>query len=167
MKKSRKHKLNGTSQRPRTAAPGSPLRDLADRFRSRRPLSQVAVEARRATARALEGEFNPRSMLPPLPIKARCGELEVDRAERRVTLAGRELPLTRREYALLLCLVDRANHVISAAELVANVWDLEDDYDWNLLHHYIRRLRQKFGAHANMVETIRGVGYCLRPPRET
>jgi DNA-binding response OmpR family regulator len=125
----------------------------------------VALETRRAAIRSLEGEFNPRSMLPPLPVKARCGELEVDRAERRVTLAGVDLSLTRREYALLLSLVDRANHVISAKGLLANVWELDDDYDWNLVHHYIRRLRKKFGAHAGMIETIRGVGYCLRPPQ--
>jgi DNA-binding response OmpR family regulator len=128
-------------------------------------LSQVAVDARRATARVLEGEFNPRSMLPPLPIQARCGELEVDRATRRVTLAGSHLALTGREYALLLCLVDRANRVVSPADLIVNVWDLDEDYDCNLVHHYIRRLRKKFGAHANMIETLRGVGYCLRPPR--
>jgi DNA-binding response OmpR family regulator len=106
-------------------------------------------------------------MLPPLPVKARCGELEVDRAARQVTLAGAELPLTGREYALLACLVDRANRVISPKSLLAAVWELDDDYDWNLVHHYIRRLRKKFGAHAGMIETIRGVGYCLRPPRTT
>jgi DNA-binding response OmpR family regulator len=106
-------------------------------------------------------------MLPPLPVKTRCGELEVDRAERRVTLAGVDLSLTRREYALLLCLVARPNRVISPHELLAEVWELDDDSDWNLVCHYIRRLRNKFGPHAAMIETIRGVGYCLRPPRQT
>ena len=127
----------------------------------------MALEARRATVRVLEGEFNPRSMLPPLPVKTRCGELEVDRAERRVTLVGVELSLTGREYALLLALVDRANRVISAKALLADVWELDEDYDWNVVHHYVRRLRKKFGAHAGMIETIRCVGYCLRPPRVT
>jgi DNA-binding response OmpR family regulator len=102
-------------------------------------------------------------MLPPLPVKACCGELEVDRAERRVMLAGVELSLTRREYALMLCLVDRALRVISAKRLLADVWELEDDCDYNLVHHYIRRLREKFGEHACMIETIRHVGYRLRP----
>lgn len=166
METSRKHNLNAAPQRPR-AAPERPPGDLAGRFRCARPSSQVVVEMRRATARVLEGEFNPRSMLPPLPVKALCGELEVDRVERRVTLAGRDLPLTGREYALLLCLVERANRVVSPLDLLAKVWDLDDDYDSNLVHHYIRRLRQKFGAHAGMIETLRGVGYCLRPPRGT
>ena len=165
METSRKHNLEGTPLSARTAAHGRPLGDLARRFRGGGALSQVVLEARRAAVRALEGEFNPRSMLPPLPVKARCGELEVDRAERRATLAGVDLSLTRREYALLLSLVDRANHVISAKGLLAEVWELDDDYDWNLVHHYIRRLRKKLGPHAGMIETIRGVGYCLRPPQ--
>ncbi len=167
METSRKHNVNAAPQPARTAAAGRPPGGLTERFRSGRTLSPVVVETRRATARTLEGEFNPCSMLPPLPIKALCGELEVDRAERSVKLAGSDLPLTGREYALLLCLVDRANRVVSPSDLLARVWGLEDDYDWNLVHHYIRRLRQKFGAHAGMIETIRGVGYCLRPPRPT
>jgi DNA-binding response OmpR family regulator len=104
-------------------------------------------------------------MLPPLPVKARCGELEVDRAKRRVTLAGVDLSLTRREYALLLCLVDRTNCVISAKALLADVWELHSDDDWNLVHLYIRRLRKKLGPHAGMIETLRGAGYCLRSPQ--
>jgi hypothetical protein len=167
METSRKRNLSEAQQRPRMAASGGPFGDLADWSRSRRPLNQGRVETRWASSRALEGEFNPHSMLPPLPIKARCGELEMDRAERRVTLAGSDLPLTGREYALLLCLVDRANRLVSPAELLAEVWDVEEDDDRNLVHHYIRRLRQKFGAHANMIETIRGAGYLLRPPRAT
>ena len=130
-------------------------------------MSPVAMEARRAAVRPLEGEFNPHSMLPPLPVKARCGDLEVDRVERRVTLAGVDLSLTGREYALLLCLVDRANHVISPKGLLADVWALDEDYDWNLVCHYIRRLRKKFGPHAGMIETVRGFGYGLRPPPAT
>jgi DNA-binding response OmpR family regulator len=160
METSRKHNVSG-APRPYTTAPRS------SRLKGGATSSQVVVEMRRAAARALEGEFNPRSMLPPLPIKARCGELEVDRAKRRVTLAGSDLPLTGREYALLLCLVDRANRVVSPADLLERVWNLADDYDWNIVHHYVRRLRQKFGVHAGMIETIRGVGYCLRPPRAT
>ena len=84
-----------------------------------------------------------------------------------MTLAGSKLALTGREYALLLCLVDRANRVVSPAELLATVWDLDDDCDWNLFTTTFGRLREKFGAHAKMIETIRGVGYCLRPPRAT
>ncbi len=120
-------------------------------------MSPIVIDATWAPARALEGE----------PVKAICGELEVDRAKRRATLAGDDLPLTRREYALLLYLVDRTNRLVSRSELLEKIWALEDDYGANVLQVYIRRLRQKFGAHAHMIETIRGLGYCLRPPRAT
>jgi len=157
METNRKHNVSGPLQPLRAVALGSSPGDPAHRFWSRPPLSQRVIEATWATARALEGE----------PVKAICGELEVDRAKRRATLAGSDLPLTRREYALLLYLVDRTNRLVSRSELLEKIWALEDDYGANVLQVYIRRLRQKFGAHAHMIETIRGLGYCLRPPRAT
>jgi DNA-binding response OmpR family regulator len=108
-------------------------------------------------------DFNPGSMLPPLPAKVRCRDLEVDRVARSAVLAGRELGLTRREYAVLLCLADRLNRVVLRSELLAKIWTVPDDYESNVLDVYVRRLRQKFGVHADMIETIRGFGYCLRP----
>jgi DNA-binding response OmpR family regulator len=78
-------------------------------------------------------------------------------------LAGRELGLTRREYAVLLCLADRLNRVVLRSELLAKIWTVPDDYESNVLDVYVRRLRQKFGVHADMIETVRGFGYCLRP----
>ncbi|HLK39602.1 MAG TPA: winged helix-turn-helix domain-containing protein [Polyangiaceae bacterium] len=104
----------------------------------------------------------PVSMLPPLPAKALCGELEVDRTGRRAALAGRDLRLTAREHALLLCLVDRANRAVRRSEVIARVWEQENDGS-NVIDVYIRRLRQKLGEHAGMIETVRGFGFRLRP----
>jgi DNA-binding response OmpR family regulator len=107
-------------------------------------------------------DFSPGSMLPPPPVQAQCGALEVDRSEGRATLAGEALHLTDREFALLLCLVDRANRVVRRADLVAKIWHQPGEGS-NVVDVYIRRLRQKLGAHATMIVTIRGVGYRLRP----
>lgn len=112
----------------------------------------------------LVGDFGPIGMLPPLPAKAFCGELEVDRIERSAALAGHHLCLTEREYALLLCLVDRANRAVRRSEMLAKIWRQPDDGS-NVVDVYIRRLRQKFGQHAGMIQTIRGYGYRLRPPQ--
>jgi DNA-binding response OmpR family regulator len=139
METSRKHSAQALPP-PRAAGLAKPLDDLAHRFWSGRPLS----------------------MTPPPPARAACGELEVDRIARRATLAGGELRLTPREYALLLCLVDRANRVVRRSDLLAAIWSLPDDYGSNVVDVYIRRLREKFGAHAGMIRTIRGFGYCLR-----
>jgi DNA-binding response OmpR family regulator len=105
-------------------------------------------------------------MVPPQPLETRCGALEVDRAARRVTIAGQDVRLTAREFAVLLCLLDRKNRVVTRAALLERIWDLPDDYGSNVADVYVRRLRYKLGAHATMIETVRGIGYCLRPPRD-
>jgi DNA-binding response OmpR family regulator len=114
----------------------------------------------------LDRYFEPGGMLPPPPPTVSCGDLEVDRAERRAVLAGIDLHLTERECALLLCLADHANRVVRRSDLLAEVWTLPDDDESNLVAVYIRRLRQKLGTHAGMIKTIRGIGYRLRPALE-
>src|SRR5579863_1797850 len=112
METNRKHGVKEPP--PQVATHGGPrgaIEDLAHRFWSGRPLSQATVEATRTPVR-LDRDFIPGSMLPPPPVKARCGDLEVDRVERRAALAGSDLRLTRREFSVLLCLMDRINRVV-------------------------------------------------------
>jgi DNA-binding response OmpR family regulator len=101
-----------------------------------------------------------------------CGDLVIDRAAQRAILAGRALRLTGREYALLAYLADRPNRVVRRSVLLATIWTSTDAlgsnvlnvYDGsNVVNVYVGHLRRKFGAHAGMIETIRGYGYCLRP----
>jgi DNA-binding response OmpR family regulator len=101
---------------------------------------------------------------PPSPAKVTCGPLEVDRVERRAVLAGTDVPLTEREFELLLFLVDRVNRAVPRSDLLGRIWTLEVDYGSNILDVYIARLRQRFGPHAGMIQTVRGFGYRLRPP---
>jgi DNA-binding response OmpR family regulator len=105
------------------------------------------------------------SMMVPRLQTVTCGPVEVDRVLRRATLAGNDLRLTERECALLLCLADRANRVVRRSDVLSEVWALPDD-DSNLVAVYIRRLRQKLGKHAEMIVTVRGIGYRLRPSFE-
>jgi len=115
-------------------------------------------------AHRMIGNLNPPGVVIPLaPVKVHCGELEIDRSKRSVVLAGTPLTLTAREYALLMYLVERVNRVVKRADLLAKIWTLPDDHESNLVDVFVRRLRQKLGAHAGMIETIRGFGYCLRP----
>lgn len=164
MDTNRKHTVVASPQRARAATLGSPLGHLAHRFWSGQ-LAGGSVEATRAVGAALDDRFNPLSRPPALPTKALCGELEVDRSEHSATLSGSDLHLTGREYAVLLCLVDHANRLVPRSDLLATIWTLPDDYGSNVVDVYIRRLRQKFGAHAGMIRTIRGFGYCLRHGR--
>jgi DNA-binding response OmpR family regulator len=99
-------------------------------------------------------------------IKVACGELEVDPGERRALLAGTQLRLTAREYALLVYLATRVNRAVRRSEILADIWREDDDGSTNVAEVYVRRLRRKFGAHAGMIETVRGFGYKLRVPHD-
>ena len=110
----------------------------------------------------MAGPFGPTGMLSARPSRVFCGELEVDRTTRRASIAGNDLRLTERECELLLCLADRVNRVVRTADVLAEVWGLPDDDGSNLVAVYIRRLRQKLGRHAEMIITVRGIGYRLR-----
>jgi DNA-binding response OmpR family regulator len=90
------------------------------------------------------------------------GDLEIDRLKRVVVLAGRPLELTSREYALLLYLAGQEGRVVPRSELLAQVWATNFDPGSNLIDVQISRLRDKLGAHAWMIDTVRGKGYRLR-----
>ncbi len=133
--------------------------EIAYAIRHKTPLSPLMLDV---LAPEGDGDLQPRSMLPPSPARLQCGALEMDRVERRAVLAGSVLQLTRREFAVLLFLADRVNRVVRRADLLEKVWNVTDD-DESKVDHYVTHLRRKLGAHAGMIETIHGVGYCLRP----
>ena len=94
--------------------------------------------------------------------RVRCGELEIDRIERQVYLAGQKLTLTQRELALLLRLAMHADKVVPRTDLMANVFEASFDSGSNILEVHVSRIRDKLGEHAAMLETVRGVGYRLK-----
>jgi DNA-binding response OmpR family regulator len=96
---------------------------------------------------------------PERPAVLRLGELALDPAGRQVTLAGADIPLTTREYALLEYLMRRAGQVVSKIELLDHVWDAAADTAPNAVEVYIGYLRRKLGR--DMLETVRGAGYRL------
>jgi two-component system copper resistance phosphate regulon response regulator CusR len=97
------------------------------------------------------------------PAVLRVGDLELDTHAQRATRAGREVPLTTREYALLEFLARNAGRVVGRAEISDHVWD--DNYDplSNLIESYINRLRRKLDAPGlpPLIHTRRGAGYSL------
>ena len=118
-----------------------------------------------AAVSRLARPFETVSQPVPRPETVVCGPIVVDRTQRRAAIASTDLRLTERECALLLCLADRANRVVRRSDVLAEVWGLPDD-DSNLVAVYIRRLRQKLGKHADMIVTVRSIGYRLRLPLE-
>lgn len=90
------------------------------------------------------------------------GSLTIDCAKREVYLDGRPLPLTVKEYELLLLLVTNKEKVISKEELFNKVWGVESESEQQTLTVHIKRLRQKIEkdpANPRCILTVWGVGY--------
>lgn len=115
----------------------------------RKPFSFVVLVARlRALLRRGGGA----------PAVLQVGELALDPAAQTCTHRGQALELTAKEMAVLECLMRRAGEVISKSEILAQVWDMYDDRDLNIVEVYVSTLRRK-GLRA--ITTVRGLGYRL------
>lgn len=90
-------------------------------------------------------------------------DIEIDEGARQVRRNGQPIELTRTEFDLLTVLARRPGQVFSKSRLLALVWDYEH-YDPNVVEVHISALRKKLeAAGPRVVQTVRGVGYVLRP----
>ena len=91
------------------------------------------------------------------------GDLTVDLVRRLVTVSGREVKFSPREYDVLRMLVTHAGKVVTHKMLLKEIWGSESDIQY--LRIYIRALRQKIEAdpeRPHYIQTEQGVGYRLR-----
>lgn len=87
------------------------------------------------------------------------GELVLDPAAHRVTLAGEPVELSAREFALLQTLMEHAGRVLTRAQLEASLYGWQEEPESNALEVHIHHLRKKLGA--ERIKTLRGVGYTM------
>jgi DNA-binding response OmpR family regulator len=88
------------------------------------------------------------------------GDLGLDTKTRRANVAGVEVDLSTREFALAEEFFKHPEQVLSREQLLSRVWGYDFDPGSNVLDVYIRYLRNKLGNDA--IETVRGMGYRLR-----
>ncbi len=91
--------------------------------------------------------------------KMTIGELVLDHARHEVTIQGEPVELTATEFKLLALLMDRRGRVQGRDRLLNDVWGYESIIDTRTVDTHVRRLREKMGALASYIETVRGVGY--------
>lgn len=91
------------------------------------------------------------------------GRITIDPAARRVTRNGVPIDLTAREFALLLALARRPGAVLTRAQLAETLYGWDESVESNTVDVHIHHLRRKLGA--ELIETRRGLGYRLVPPR--
>ena len=93
-------------------------------------------------------------------------DIELDEETREVARAGQAIELTATEYRLLRYLMLNPRRVLTRAQLLDHVWNYDFGGDGRVLETYISYLRKKLDAHGpSLIQTVRGVGYALRPPR--
>jgi DNA-binding response OmpR family regulator len=91
-----------------------------------------------------------------------AGDVVVDLDTRRVTVAGDEVNLARREFAVLSTLLDPPGRVVSRSRLYDEVWDSEIDLRSNAIEVHVSRVRAHLKPSANVsISTVRGIGYRL------
>lgn len=89
----------------------------------------------------------------------RIGGLEIDVPRHQVTVDGAPVTLTATEFKLLEILARRRGRVQTRDRLLQDVWGYENPIDSRTVDTHMRRLREKLGETASLLETIRGVGY--------
>ena len=124
---------------------------LTKPFRMRELVARVAALLRRVERAAALAA----SPAPSL------GDLEVDAAARRVSVAGAEVHLTPTEFDVLLCLAAEPGVVLTREHLYAEVWGWAGASGTRTVDSHVKALRAKIGA--DRVRTVHGVGYALEP----
>ena len=92
------------------------------------------------------------------------GPFVVDRSAMKITLDGKRLDLTSTEFKLLSLLTFRERAILSRETLLEEVWGYSSTVDTRTVDTHMRRLREKLGTHAALLETIRGEGYRFVAP---
>ena len=97
----------------------------------------------------------------------RVADVCMNRARHVVAVAGREIGLTPREFALLEYLMNRPDEVVSRTELIEHTWDSAFDPMSNVVDVAIHRLRAKIddGYSGRLLHTVSGAGYVLQSCR--
>jgi two-component system, OmpR family, copper resistance phosphate regulon response regulator CusR len=93
------------------------------------------------------------------PTVIRVGDASLDLRTRRLTVGGRTVELTAREFAMAEMFFRHPGQVLSREQLLSHVWGYDYDPGSNVVEVYIRYLRQKLGE--SWISTVRGMGYRL------
>lgn len=171
--------------------PGKDGLDVLAGIRARLPdLPVIVVTARTAVEQRVEGldrgandyvtkPFSLEELLARVRAQLRApgqreasvletADIRVDLKTRRVHRDGHEVELTAREFELLAYLMRHPDQVLSREQILNAVWGFDFDPGTKVLEVYVGYLRRKLGDGdgTDPIETVRGVGYRLRVPRD-
>lgn len=98
----------------------------------------------------------------------KAGDLEMDPLRHLVTLSGKKINLTGKEYALLEYLLRNKGRVVTQSMIIEHVWDMNYEGISNVVNVYVNHLREKIDKNAKvkLIHTIRGHGYKIDENQE-
>ena len=105
----------------------------------------------------VRANLRPRATISPSVV--RIGGIGIDLLRREVTVGGRTVSLSAREFSLLKVFADHPGKVLSRQQLLSMAWGMDFDPQTNLVDVYVGYLRRKLGE--PVIETVRGAGYCM------
>lgn len=119
-------------------------------------LARITAVARREKAPA------------PISTVLKIKDLALDTRSKKITRGQQKIELTATEYKLLEFMMNHEGRVLSRAELLENVWDVNFDMNTNVVDVYINYLRKKVdkGYDTRLIHTVVGMGYVLRSEEE-
>jgi DNA-binding response OmpR family regulator len=95
-----------------------------------------------------------------------AGALILDTAARLVTVDGRPVDLTSKEFAVLEYFLHNPRRLLTRSQVEEHVWNYDFESESNLVEVYVGRIRRKLLAAGmdGLLTTVRGAGYRLDPP---
>ena len=87
------------------------------------------------------------------------GGIEIDEVGRTVTVDGKQIELSLREYELLKYLLDNEKVALSRDKILNNVWNYDYYGDSRTIDSHVKKIRHKLGKKGKYIKTIRGIGY--------
>ena len=87
------------------------------------------------------------------------GGIIIDEQGRTVTVDGKNIEMSLREYELLKYLVDNENIALSRDKILNNVWNYDYYGDSRTIDSHIKKIRHKLGKRGKYIKTMRGIGY--------
>ena len=117
-----------------------------------KPFSVIELIARiKALLRRAEGDDTENKLV--------FKNIGLDANRHTVSVDGKEVLLTAKEFQLLSCLMSNAHIVLSREKLMNMVWGFDYEGESRTVDMHVKTLRQKLGEAGNHIITVRGVGY--------
>jgi two-component system response regulator MprA len=115
---------------------------------------ELSARLRALARRAAQGSRRPEPILA-------AGPIALDERSRRVTVEGRPVDLSPREFSLLECFLRHPGQSLTRDQLLDQAWPFSVAVTPNAVDAYVHYLRTKLGSAGRWIETVRGVGYRL------